>query len=185
LQKKGSMITEKWRWITKPGIKKKFYKVSNKGKVKAVGRWQYLIDGRRRYKRPQLMTPSIVRGYLRVGLMSSNGRQKHYSVHRLVLEAFVGSCPAGMIARHFPDKTKTNCQIDNLSWGTKVQNQADRVTHQTDSRGERNPKSKFSDEKVAAIRRVCPDKITNKEMADILGVSHRCIWSIVTNRSRR
>lgn len=47
-------------------------------------------------------------------------------VHRIVLEAFVGPCPEGMEALHENDDPGDN-RLANLTWGTRSDNQHDRV----------------------------------------------------------
>lgn len=74
------------------------------------------------------------------------------TVHRLMLEAFVGPRPDKHECRH-ADNDRTNNAIGNLSWGTKSQNQSDRVRHGTDQVGERNPSAKLTATKVRRMRR--------------------------------
>jgi hypothetical protein len=64
-------------------------------------------------------------GYLRVNLVRDG---KHYSrpAHCLVLEAFVGPCPLGMEACHFPDTERSNNRLDNLRWDTRSENMRDK-----------------------------------------------------------
>jgi hypothetical protein len=52
------------------------------------------------------------------------GRQKQVRVHVLVLQNFVGPCPKGQEGLHKND-VKTDPRLDNLYWGTRVQNHAD------------------------------------------------------------
>jgi hypothetical protein len=73
-------------------------------------------------------------------------------IHRLILEAFVGPCPPGMEACHFPDKDTANNRLDNLRWDTKAGNQADKDKHGTQAVGEDNGNAKATAEVVAAIR---------------------------------
>jgi hypothetical protein len=63
--------------------------------------------------------------YLRVPLRAG-GQQKYVSVHRLVLEAFVGACPDGLQACHFDDNP-TNNHLSNLRWDTPSANMYDKV----------------------------------------------------------
>lgn len=60
------------------------------------------------------------RGYLRVTL-SDTPRREAFLVHRLVMQAFVGDCPAGKEVNHI-DTDKTNCRLDNLEYLTGVEN---------------------------------------------------------------
>jgi hypothetical protein len=90
-------------------------------------------------------------GYQRVAIRK--GRTKIYRlIHRLVLEAFVGPCPDGMECCHGPDHNPSNNTLPNLRWGTKKENQADRITNGTHNRGERSKNAKLTDELVREIR---------------------------------
>jgi HNH endonuclease len=78
------------------------------------------------------------KGYHQVRIKHIDGGSKLCWVHRLVLEAFVGYAPDGYVTRH-RDGDPRNNRLDNLCWGTQVENQADRKLHGTDNSGERNP----------------------------------------------
>ena len=80
-----------------------------------------------------------------------DGRSFKRQVHRLVLESFVGPCPAGMECRHL-DGNHLNNALDNLAWGTHQANLADRNEHGTSLHGERNPLAKATHCQVVAIR---------------------------------
>ncbi len=127
-----------------------FYRVGDDGSV-----WTRRITGRGKNKygewRRMKPTPHIRSGHLLVGL-SKNGKTTSKYVHLLVLECFKGVCPPGMEARHFPDRSPSNNCVDNLVWGTRQENQIDRVTHGTSNRGERCAVCKLTEEKVRRIR---------------------------------
>lgn len=72
--------------------------------------------------------------------------------HELVLTAFIGPCPPGMVGRHFPDRDRTNNRLENLQWGTQAENVRDQLVHGTDNRGERNGRATLTDELVRQIR---------------------------------
>jgi hypothetical protein len=92
-------------------------------------------------------------GYRSVTLKTTDPpRKTPFLVHRLILEAFVGPCPPGLECRHYPDRDKLNCRIDNLHWGTHTANQDDKIEHGTDPVGERNGRAKLDWLKVAKIR---------------------------------
>ncbi len=99
-------------------------------------------------------------------------------VHRLVLEAFVGPCPDGMESRHFPDRTRTNCALSNLSWATKKANQADRRTHGTHMAGESHPSSILTSANVLAIRARLANGEHPKVIGKDFGVTHDAIRAI-------
>lgn len=54
------------------------------------------------------------------------GNQR-WQVHQLILAAFAGPCPAGMESRHLDDCKTNNRWPGNLCYGTRGQNQQDRV----------------------------------------------------------
>lgn len=64
-------------------------------------------------------------GHRFVELVGPEGTSSKY-VHRLVLEAFVGPCPDGMVACHWDDNPENN-HLNNLRWDTESSNQRDKV----------------------------------------------------------
>lgn len=68
------------------------------------------------------------KGKLQVTLTSASGKsnKRTLSVHRLVLEAFVGPCPEGMVACHYND-IGTDNRLGNLRWDTPSANEYDKV----------------------------------------------------------
>ena len=84
--------------------------------------------------------------------LSVNNKPFQTYAHILVLQAFVGPCPPGYVTRHFPDRTRTNNNLSNLSWDTRKVNQADRLIHGTDHRGAKHKNAKLNDVLVRIIR---------------------------------
>jgi hypothetical protein len=75
------MLKEKWKWV--PGFKRS-YKISNKGRVKAVDRY----DARGRFREEQILKPNTDRkGYFYVGLWKKS-KSRTFRVHALVLTVF-------------------------------------------------------------------------------------------------
>ena len=93
------------------------YRISNYGNVESVTRFDTL--GRRipsRIMKPQ----KNKKGYLHVKL--TKGRYyKHYLIHRLVADAFIGERPAELEVNHI-DENKENNRADNLEYVTHSQN---------------------------------------------------------------
>jgi len=65
--------------------------------------------------------------------LSREGKSYAFTVHRLVLEAFVGPCPEGCETRHLNGNRADN-RLENLKWGTAAQNSADRIRHDSQQR---------------------------------------------------
>lgn len=112
---------ERWRAI--PG--RDGYQVSDMGRVRSVDREVRHRNGTVQHRRGQIVRAfPIPRGYLAV---FTGGRLPSAYVHRLVLEAFVGPCPAGMQCLHGNDDPSDN-RLVNLRWGTPVENAQDMVS---------------------------------------------------------
>lgn len=101
------------------------YEVSDHGRVRSLDR--ATCKGQRK---GQVLRPfPLDTGHLRVRL-SRGGASAGPLIHRLVLEAFLGPCPAGMEGCH-GDGNPTNNHVDNLRWATRSENQLDSVAHGT------------------------------------------------------
>lgn len=117
-------------WKPVPGWEK-LYEVSSLGRVRSLPRLitnslgvEHRVRGRIRRQ------SSNGHGYQTVSLCAGGKEYRKY-VHRLVLEAFVGDCPEGMETRHLNGNRKDN-RLENLQWGTVVENHHDKLQHGTD-----------------------------------------------------
>lgn len=61
------------------------------------------------------------KGYLRVNLVDSKGRKKHFKVHRLVANAFISN-PEGKKQVNHKDGNRHNNSVTNLEWSTDKEN---------------------------------------------------------------
>lgn len=90
--------------------------------------WPYEVSDQGRVRRhdcaPKKATVGA-HGYDVVSLNQS-GAQRTFTVHGLVLEAWRGSRPDGMEARHLNSNRADN-RLANLQWGTPAENSNDRV----------------------------------------------------------
>ena len=111
-------------------------------------------------------------------ILSKNNKKKRYSVHRLILEAFVGPCPKDMECRHL-DGNKLNNKLNNLKLGTPKENQADRILHKTYLFGSKCSWAKLNDWKVRIIKRLLEDGyLTQTEIATIFNINRRTVSHI-------
>ena len=127
----------------------------------------------RKFKRILADCPSGRTPYRQVTIYNG-GRNVHVLVHRAVLEAFVGACPTGCESRHLNGDPADN-RLLNLAWGTKQENESDRLRHGRIVRGERSPSAKLTDEKVREIR---ASQKTQRALAAEYGVSQSVIGVI-------
>lgn len=118
------------RWLPVVGWEG-FYEVSDHGRIKTLQRITRLHHGGLRIE------PEGIRrlanhnqfGYKLV-LLSAGKRRTTKLVHSLVLEAFVGPRPPGMVCCHNNGDPADN-RLENLRWDTQSSNLFDAVKHGT------------------------------------------------------
>lgn len=155
-------------WLQIPGFD--IYQASDRGRVRSIDR---RVDGPwgtpSRIKRGKILSGTPDRdGYLWVTLYRST--QYRRAMHVLVLEAFSGKCPYGMQARHL-DGYNQNNRPDNLKWGTKVEDAADKKRHGTVPRGETHGRAKLTESVIRRAQMQRGTGLTLKAVAALSGVS--------------
>jgi hypothetical protein len=116
---------EQWRAV--PGYEG-LYEVSDQGRVKSVERevpHGYL--GSKRVAQRIMKAPLNNRGYYMVRLCR-RAKYENFTVHRLVMLAFVGERPNGLAVRHLNGNSRDN-RLTNLAYGTYAENNQDIVDH--------------------------------------------------------
>jgi hypothetical protein len=99
------------------------------------------------------LSPLQGRKYTRVKLYGgSRNRSKAYRIHRLVLEVFVGPCPAGKQGCH-NDDDQFNNHLDNLAWKTTLENAQDRVRNGHQRMGSGIANSELIESQALEIKR--------------------------------
>lgn len=146
------------------------------GPTPLYGAWRELA-------RPLAGKPGLK--YPTIQICKGRRSQTRVYVHRLVLEAFVGPCPAGMEACH-GDGNPLNPALDNLRWDTpKRNNSIDKIRNGTTRSGERNHRAKLRDVDVIAIRGLAAAGARHRIIADEFGVSQSVITTIVNRTAWR
>lgn len=101
------------------------YQVSSRGEIRSVDRIVTDYTGATRtFKGRKLKAYAKDSGHLQVTLPD----RRKYKVHHLVLEAFVGPRPDGLVGCH-NDGDATNNNASNLRWDTQVENMRDMIKH--------------------------------------------------------
>ena len=160
-------------WKTIPSYPN--YEASNYGNVRG---WKHRYGIR---NKPHQLKPSVNGGYFQA-VLSRKNKSKTLKVHRLVLEAFVGSCPDGMQGCH-NDGNPANNHISNLRWDTLSGNQSDRKKHGTWNGGDLCPVAKLKESEVVEIRKLLALKQTQLEISKKFNISRRAISSIATGHT--
>ena len=158
------------------------YRVSRTGDVQSC--WS-------RHARPARMTVTWLSlhairrrwGHLTVNL-SRAGKKTSRPVHRLVLEAWVGPCPEGLICCHNNGLPWDN-RVENLRWDSYQANADDALLHGTRARGSRCGATKLCENDVIEIRRLSAEGVRTGELARRFGVSRKNVEAIVCRRSWR
>ena len=97
------------------------YQVSNFGRVKSLG------NGNSNFSKERILKAGKHKsGYLNV-ILCKNSKQKNFKVHRLVAFMFINGYFDGAEVDHI-DTDKTNNNVDNLRWCTKIVNQNNPLT---------------------------------------------------------
>lgn len=107
-KKRGNLMNEIWKDVK--GYEGK-YQISNLGRVRSA---KGILKPQKRQH-----------GYLGIMLYGRGGHPKrnfkHFSVHRLVAEAFIPN-PNGYLEVNHIDEDKTNNCVSNLEWSSRLQN---------------------------------------------------------------
>lgn len=106
------MNRELWRWITDyEGL----YLISNHGRVMSVPKTIRRSDNSMRSYDGQVLKQNHDTNGYPIVVLSNNGRQKTFKVHRLVACAFIEN-PLHLSQVNHIDENKDNNCVDNLEW---------------------------------------------------------------------
>lgn len=132
------------------------------------------------------LKPAMRKGYLFVVL--TNEKQKYNcSLHKIILETYVGSRSKNMGCRHLNGNALDN-RLENLCWGTQSENIKDAVRHGTlvDNRGEKCGTSKLKEQDVRMVIYMYRTGLfTQTGIAKIYKVKQVAIFNIVNKKTWR
>lgn len=171
---------EEERWAPIPGAMGK-YLISDFGNVMS------LCCRKRRLLRPH----KDKRGYYRVSIWLGN-RKLDGVVHNLVLQAFVGPMPKGMIGGGHLDGSRTNNCLSNLKWVTHQENMDHRRLHGTHPSGELNANAKLKNKDMGKIFEMARAGVPRRDIAKWFKINESAInriisgtaWGIYTEKFR-
>ena len=104
-----------------------FYEISSMGRLRSVDRIIIDINGRASLLKGKLvvLTHSLD-GYLKV-LLSKNGKQRSFKIHRLVAMAFIPNPEGKKFVDHI-NAIRDDNRVENLRWVTAKENSRNPVT---------------------------------------------------------
>lgn len=99
----------------------------------------------------QLRPITAGQGYHALSLRNAHGELKRVYVHHIIARLFHGPRPEGLELRHL-DGDPTNNDFENLAYGTRAENAADKARHGTNPAGERNGMARLTWDAVIQMR---------------------------------
>lgn len=157
-------MTEVWKDI--PGYEG-HYMVSDFGRIKSI-----------KFNKETILkhTTNGKPGHRKV-MLCLNGKVKWLFVHRIVMLAFVGECPDGLLTCHNNGDSSDN-RLTNLRYDTYAANSADSDRHGTRPRGSSRSNSKLTESSVVEIRKRLTAGDMQKDIAADFGVSRSTIYNL-------
>lgn len=172
--------TDEEIWKDIPGYEN-CYQVSSAGRVRSKDRVVKYRGDLERSIKGKVLRQSTANGYSRV-ILSVEGRQDQWLVHRLVALTFLGHPDfKGAQVNHINSKKRDN-RVENLEWVTASENIIHSYEVGTSSgvRGEKHYRANLTSEDVLSIRRLYETgKYTQKEIGLMFGQSRMNIGKIV------
>ncbi len=128
-----------------------FYRAGSDGQI--YSRFRYKGHGKILYRdwHPLKAWPDA-KGWYRHVSISYDGKKITRSVHTLICMAFHGIKPFPSAEVRHIDGDNQNSKPDNLAWGTRYENWADRKTQRQRNEGESNSNSKLNNFERSAVR---------------------------------
>lgn len=128
---------EEETWLPVVGYEGR-YAVSDLGRVKSIERLEPRSDGHTITRKERVLKFGVSgnkekgQDYNAVKLYDGAGTGKNFTIHTLVINAFIGPPPSPDLVTRHKDGTRFNNRADNLEWGTESDNAIDRQRHGTD-----------------------------------------------------
>lgn len=168
-------VQEKWYPI--PGIPHRF-QISKSGELKRNG-FEAVSPSGRRYNRPTIFIKCVSD---KAGYMTCRINKKSYLVHRLLALTFISNPHSKPEVNHI-NGIKTDNNIKNLEWATRMENMAHaRNAGLWNVSGENSRSAKLTVAKVETIR-CLKGQFTQKELSEMYGVDRSGISRILNGKS--
>lgn len=167
-------------WRTVPGFSD--YEVSNTGKLRRRPR-----PGESGHVPVSLTTTS--HGYqvasLRPTMATPGQKRPQFTVHRIVLTAFVGHPPRDKPQACHINGNRQDNRLENLRWGNAWENAQDKHRHGTTVWGQKINTNKLTPDDVRIIRARLAAGEFQRAIAADFGVNQYAIWAINARKSWR
>lgn len=116
--------------------------------------------------------------------MILDGVKKSGIVHSMVCSAFHGAKPFHSAEVRHLDGSRTNNNPTNLLWGTRGENEADKLRHGRVNNGNKHKLAKLNDEAVRILRIAIPQGLWNAaDASKVFGVDPSVIRNAVNKKT--
>jgi len=151
------------------------YQVSNLGRIKSLKRKVRSKGGSFKIVKERFLRSWMNRGYSQVDL-SKNNKTKAFSVHRIVMIAFIGESELDV---NHKNGIKTDNRLENLEYCTKSENMlhAYKKGLQKPLLGEKHGSSKITEGQAKAIK-YGHKGMLQKDIAEIYGIGKSTVCQI-------
>ncbi len=127
-------------------------------------------------------------GYYHVSLRANGRRERRFTsvtkkVHHLVLEAFVGPRPEGMVCCHQNDDPADN-RLENLRWDTPASNNQDAIRNGCALFGEDNHATKLTNLDIRIMRHLAKRGAKPEAVALTFGVAYSTARAVMAGDRR-
>lgn len=157
-----------------------YYEISDLGRVRSKVRIGYTFLGRREYG-GKVLKPIIASNKYHVVNLTKRDPvyiRKQYSIHNLVLMAFIGNRPKGWHGCH-NNGDKSDNRLINLRWATALSNAEDKKKHGTIPRGEAHQNSRYTEAQAREVYRLFSEEnMKIIRISEKLGLNYRFVKRI-------
>ena len=163
-----------------------YLEISSTGRARRLRKPLVYKDGRQGFLPAGMLKGTIEK----TGYASYSAGGKKYLAHRLVAEAFIPKSAGGVFVYstvNHKNGIKTDNRVENLEWATHKQNNDHaRNTGLCKQHGQNTNLSKFSDQLVAAMKKVRAKYGTSAaDLADLFGMSKAHVYDILKGGTRK
>lgn len=159
------------------------YQVSNTGKVRRMGftSWMEVNKCTRTYPTKELTLSESSNGYLTFSAYRG-GKKFTQFIHRVVAELFITN-PNSLKCVCHKDDDKSNNRVENLFWGSNLDNSSDMVTKGRSAKGSKQGSSKLKESDIPTIRSRVAGGESSRSIASDFNVKHTTILDIKNRKT--
>lgn len=122
-------------------------------------------------------------GYIPINLCDVGGKRRRTHLHRLLAETFISPPPFPRACVRHIDGNARNNSINNLAWGTYLENENDKKAHGTHR--SRITAAKLTNDDMEIIRKMREAGESHEKIAQVVGVTRPTISRFLSGKTWR